>query len=39
MDHHDDRMKSYVLADGIKAWATGGSDSIQFMDGYEEEKW
>lgn len=29
------RMKSLVLAEGIKGWATAGEEYILLMDGYD----
>lgn len=35
----DSDMASLVLADGIKGWANGGVDYVQWMEGYDEKIW
>ncbi|KAI9814862.1 MAG: hypothetical protein M1832_005664 [Thelocarpon impressellum] len=32
-------MQSYVLVEGIKAWALAGPEYVRFMDDYREEAW
>lgn len=35
----DNDMQVMVLEGGIKGWASGGPEYIQFMDGFDEEYW
>lgn len=32
-------MKSLVLEEGIKGWATAGEEFVQLMDGYDAYLW
>lgn len=35
----DDVLKSCILLDGIKGWARGGKEFVEFMDDYIEDLW
>lgn len=35
----DPRMKSVVMAEGIKGWACAGEEYVALMDEYEEAAW
>lgn len=35
----DDQMKSLVLAQGVKGWATAGDEYIQWMTDYDAKAW
>jgi len=32
-------MNSLVLLEGIAGWATGGSEYVDMMDGYDKDVW
>ncbi|EON68279.1 hypothetical protein W97_07537 [Coniosporium apollinis CBS 100218] len=38
-DRGDSDMRSVVLVDGIKGWASAGRDCVELMDEYKEEAW
>ncbi|KAK6542810.1 hypothetical protein TWF694_006751 [Orbilia ellipsospora] len=38
-DNSDAELKSMILIDGIKGWATGGNEYVERMDEYVESYW
>jgi arsenical-resistance protein 2 len=38
-DQGDEAMRSLVLVEGLKGWATAGPDYVQWMDEYDVNVW